>query len=100
MSAIAVLENGERRENRERFAMLGGHAKTIAKGFEEMGVEPTDELPDKVRALAYHFSLIHERNKLLEKACRIWNQGDNWWTPKGRAYWLGVEKYTKIYNGG
>jgi hypothetical protein len=97
---ISVMETNDNKRLQYTYALLGGHRKTQMKGFEELGQTPVNDFPDRIHALAYHFSLIHERHKLLETTCRIWNQGDRWWTPKAKNYWLGVKKFKKIYDGG
>jgi hypothetical protein len=97
---VSIMETNDDKRLQYAYAFLGGHRKTQVKGFQELGEEWDDDLGARIRALAYHFSLIHERHKLLEKVCRIWNQGDNWWTPKAKNYWLGVKKYKTIYEKG
>ena len=99
LSAISIMETNDNKRLQYAYAFLGGHRTTQIRALEEVGMGPTSDLDSRIYALSYHFSRIHERHKLIEKACRIWNQGiERWWTPKARDYWLGVKKYKEKYD--
>ena len=100
LSAISILECGDKRDVRDRTGHLGGHRKTIRTGAKECKIEASTPYLKTV-ALSHHFLfLYYHYGEDLEKTCRVWNKGPAWTGDLAGKYWRGVESFSRIYDRG